>query len=376
VTTETQIQIIALALQANQPILLTSEPGLAKTSIIAAINRRLGWKHKCLVGSQQDNTDYGGIPYRGERGIEMLPYAWARDFSQDVLGDEPASIFFDEMNMAQQSTLAAQMKVINEGMVGDCKLGRNVARIGAMNPASIANVPELLPAMASRFVHLDWNMTPEYWVQATIAGYPDPDVVRLPSNWRNYRPQTLALVASYIQRNSDTYHKRPTDESQWSKAWPNPRTWEMAMTLVAAAMAIGANESLEMALVETAVGPGAAIAFMNYKRELDLPNPKDAMDAAVAGKLDKFKFPKKGDQMYAFLNSVVSYFLNNNTHEYWHAAWDILGAASKEKMDVAAASGTALAKGRKEGYTTPKGARPLFEALHLANKAHVVKPAA
>jgi hypothetical protein len=374
--TEKQIQIVAIALQANVPLLLESDPGLAKTAIIAAINRRLGWKHKALIGSQQDPTDYSGLPYITDKGVEMMAYRWAREFSAEAMGDDPGSIFFDELNMAQPSTLASQFKAIHEGVIGDLKLGRNVARIAAMNPASIANVPELLPALSNRFAHLAWHMSPEYWVQAAISGFADPEVTRLPANWRNYLPQALSLAASYIQRNSENYHQRPTDESQWSKAWPSPRTWEMAMTLIAAGMSIGVGQSMEMALVETCVGPGAAIAFMNYKKELDLPDPKDALDAAVAGKLNAFKFPKKGDQMYAFLNSVVSCFLNNNTHAYWHAAWDILGAAAKEKMDVAASSGKALAKGRQEGYTTPKGARSLFEALHVAGLANVKSQAA
>lgn len=371
--TEQLLQIVSIGVQSNVPFVLESEPGLAKTALIGGIARSLGWKFKSMIGSIHDPTDYSGLPFSSNGVVRYMPFDWVHQFSEETVGEEPGLLFFDEINMAQQSTLAAQMKVIHEGVVGDVRLGPNVARIAAMNPPEIANVPDLLPALANRFAHLKWHMDAEYWVNATLAGYPDPKVTPLPTEWRNNLPQTRALVASFVSKNLDAYHARPKDESQWGKAWPSPRTWDMTATLLAASKSIGAGESIQISLVESCVGAGQAIAFIQYMRELDLTDPKELLDMAINGKIKSFKFPKKGDQMYVLLNSVVSYFLNHNTEQLWHAAWDVMAAATQDatKMDTAAAAGKALAKGRKPGYGTPTGAKSLYQVLALADIAKV-----
>jgi MoxR-like ATPase len=362
--TEQLLILISLAIQANVPVLLIGEPGVAKTAIIAAIAKQLDWPFLAKIGSVHDPTDFNGLPHMTERGVEMLAFRWAREFSEEALGHKRGLIFMDEFNMAQQSVMAAMLRMIHEGYVGDTKLGPGVARIAAMNPPEIANVPNLLPAMANRFAHFKWHLSPEYWVSQTIKGYPAPHVTPIPSNWKAHLPQAQSMVASYIASNTTALLQRPTTEDKWADAWPSPRTWDMATRLLAAAASIGSNDAIEAGLVESTVGAGAALGFMEYRRKLNLPNPEDVLKNPKGT-----KYPQKGDQLYALLNSVVSAVLNNNTEDRWMAAWDVMVYAGKDKIDIASASAKLLAQGRQPGYGTPKVAREFYPILSLAGIA-------
>ena len=366
-STESLILQVAIAVQANTPILLIGEPGVAKTGLVHGIARSLGWPCVEKIASMHDPTDFSGLPHMGKDGVELLAFKWARELSAEKIGNRPAIVFLDELNLAQHSTMAAAFKLIHEGRVGDTQLGPRVARVAAMNPAEISNVPQILPALGNRFCQLNWVMTPEYWINATLAGYPDPQVPRLPEDWENNVPLSSAMVTGFVQANQQQAHARPDNEANWAKPWPSFRTWTMAFRLLAACQAIGVGDGIEAGLVEGCVGSGAAMAFMAYRREMKLPNPEDVLKNPT-----KTKYPKKGDQLYVLLNSVVSAVLNNNTEERWMAAWEVMVEAAKDKMDIATASARALAKGRKPTYGTPKKVAMFYEALNMAGIARNV----
>lgn len=376
-STEMLVNLAGIAIQANVPILITGDPGLAKTDMVNGIGRSLGWPCVTKIASQHDPTDFIGLPWMGEHGfVELKPFKWAHDLSQEVIGDKRALLILDEINMAQQATLNSVMRLIHEGMVGDVKLGSGVTRVAMCNPPEIANVPVMLPSLSNRFFHINpWDMSIEYWVQATIQGYPDPYVTPLPENWREYIPQTRAMIASFVTA-SGKAHDRPKDESKWGNAWASFRTITMSATLLAAAQALNAGDGVETALMEGCVGAGMALEFMEYRRKLNLPHPKDVLANPA-----KTKYPQKGDQLYALLNSVVSYTLANDTAKLWVPCWEVLVKASEIKMDVAAASAKALAAGsidanRQFKWVAPKCAMKFYDVLNMAGIAHQKKTTA
>lgn len=371
-STDMILKIVCIAIQANVPIMIWGEPGEAKTSLLKAIGRVLDWLTIVRIGAYRDAVDFGGQPIMGPEGVDMLPLAWARQFSQERLGDEDALIILDEFNLAPDGVQKAMLSLINEGMVGDTPLGKNVRRIAIANPPEIANAAPLLPPMANRFFHLEWNMDIDFWIRGTLAGYKDPIVTKLPDNWKhNSWSGAAAQVTSFVAHFGRIRDRPQRDEAAAGKAWMSPRTLTKTIELIAAADSIKASEDIKAVLVEGMIGPGAAIEFMTFTKNLNLPHPADVL----ADPKRNAWYERKGDQLYAMLNAVVTYTLTHDTEKLWVPAWEVLVEASKKKMDVATSAGKTLAFGslnEKEEYRwlAPECASVFYTTLNLANVAH------
>ncbi len=140
---ETQVLLLNLAIEANVPVLLIGAPGTAKTSIITAMAHQLGRLIECIIASIHDSTDFSGFPaidtHQDKDGspyrvMSMLPPAWAHRLSERTIGDRRGMLFIDEISTAPPTVQAALLRPICEGVVGDVKLGPNVARLAAANP--------------------------------------------------------------------------------------------------------------------------------------------------------------------------------------------------------------------------------------------------
>jgi hypothetical protein len=350
-STFTQILLLVIAMQANVPVILWGSPGEAKSAIIAQIFQVLGWPFKIILGSNMDPTDIGGWPFDGgDVGVQRKAPSWAVALSKRIIGDKPAGLFFEEVNNSPKAVQNAMMRVVHESVVGDEELGPNVVRIAAANPIEeSAGGWHLDAPFANRFFHIDWTLSVQYWVDALIAGFPPPDVPRLPKTWEAHIPPSNALVAAYLMSNPTAYKDIPKDESKASKAFPTARSWTMAARLLAAGTAMSVDDGVKLRLVTGCVGQGAALGFMRYIKDLDLPKPQEML-----ANPKKIKWPKRGDQMYAALTSLVSYVIHDGKAKTWEKAWDVLEIASGNHKDVAAACARVLAAEKN----TPRGAQP------------------
>ena len=130
----------------------------------------------------------------------------------------------------------------------------------------------------------------------------------------------------------------PESEEQAGKAWPSPRSWDMASRLLAAADAAQAGEDVAAVLLAGSVGNGAGLEFLAWRKALDLPDPE-----WVLANPEKFQLPERGDQAFAVLSAVVTAAVGNLTKDRWLAAWQVLARAAEQgAKDIAAASAKAL----------------------------------
>jgi hypothetical protein len=369
-----QLLLLALAVQANVPVILWGLPGQAKSSLIEAIAKFLAWEIRIITGSNMDPTDIGGWPFDGgaDVGVVRRPPSWAMAFSDKVLGNRRAILLFEELNLAPKAVQAAMMRTIHDREVGDVKLAPGVARVAAANPPEHSAGGWYFDApLANRFFHIDWELQLQYWSEAMIAGFPQPRVPILPEKWEEHIPGARALVASYIMRNASAYNEIPKDESKASHAFPTPRSWTMAATMLATADSLGMEQDVKLRLVQGCVGSGAAIGFINFMKDMNLPKPEDML-----ANPKKVKWPKRGDEMYAALTSLVAYVINLNTPKSWEKAWDVLEVASASHKDIAAACGRALANRIPKGAEPPESADAFYDAFQMAGmiaKGQVVK---
>jgi len=341
------ISALSIALQAGTPVLAWGPPGVGKTAVITALAASLSLPLEVVLASIREPADFSGLPVIREDGVRMEPPAWARRLAREGKG----ILFLDEISTAPPAVQAALLRVVLDRVVGDLELPPGVAVVAAANPPEqAAGGWDLSPPLANRFCHLTWTLDSGAWVDGMIRGWPSPTVSPLPKGWEAGIPSARSLVAAFIRHRPHLLLQLPESEEQAGRAWPSPRSWDMASRLLAAADAAKAGEDVAASLVAGCVGDGPAMEFLSWRRNLDLPDPE-----AVLAAPDSFKVPERGDQAFAVLTAVVTAAVGNLTRDRWLAAWTVLArAADQGAKDIAAAAAKALAQARRHDLPLPQ----------------------
>jgi hypothetical protein len=348
------LEAMGLAVAAEVPVLLWGAPGTGKTSAIRAMAKSMDWPCETVIASIREPSDFAGLPVVSGDQVHMAPPGWARRLASAGRG----ILFLDEISTAPPSVQAALLRVVFERVVGDLGLGDGIVMVAAANPPEqAADGWELSAPLANRFCHLDWTVDPVAVAQGIMSGWPPAAVPRLPEGWEAQLPRARGLVAAFIGVRPGLACDVPTDPARAGRAWPSPRTWEMAARLWAAATAAGASTEVETALVTGAVGEGAGIELLMWHLEMDLPDPED-----VLADPDGFRLPERGDQAYAVLSAVAAAVAARPTVERWQAGWRILGKASERAPDIAAVAAKVLSRCQPAGVAAPPEVR-LFAPL-------------
>lgn len=355
----TSVSALALAIQAGAPVLAWGPPGVGKTATVTAVADTLGLPLEVVLASIREPSDFSGLPVIREDGVSMEAPAWARRLAQAGKG----ILFLDEISTAPPAVQAALLRVVLDRVVGDLPLPPGVAVVAAANPPEqAAGGWDLSAPLANRFCHLTWSLDTQGWVDGMIQGWRSPSVPRLPECWQGFIPASRALVASFIRHRPHLLLQVPASEDQAGKAWPSPRSWDMAARLLAASDAAQAGDDIAASLVAGCVGDGAGLEFLAWRKALDLPDPEE-----ILRNPDKFRVPERGDQAFAVLTAVVSAAVGNLTSDRWLAAWQVLARAAEQgAKDIAAAAAKALAAARKPGLPLPQ--KELKEFIPLLQK--------
>ena len=350
---EATIRAVAIAIQARVPVLLTGNPGAAKTSIVTALFRDLCREHHTAVVALHEPPDFGGLPTRAEASdelpprAEMLPQAWQLRLAR-VTGDGLAGLFLDELTNGAPQVRAAALRGICEGAWGELVIP-NLTIAAAANPPDIAEGGYSLGAqLANRFCHIDWSIDPGWWCEQCLANFPPPRaelVPRLPAAWHAELVRVRATVTGFIYRRPALLNSCPGAAAERSGAWPSERTWTLAMQVWAAAASVGyavdpttRAPTAELAtLVSGLIGGAAATELWQFVRELDLPDPEELLKNPCSLRLSP-----RGDIAYATVQAVVAAVLQNNTNERWHAAFAVIAEVVRQGAEGLAASACML----------------------------------
>jgi MoxR-like ATPase len=362
--TSTQAEALALAVAANLPVLLWGEPGVGKSATLAQLAAGLGTPLETVIASIHEPSDFSGLPIIGEdpahQGVPMAPPDWAVRIARHGRG----LLFFDELSSAPPAVQAALLRVVLERRVGSLQLPGTVRIVAAANPpASAADGWHLSPPLANRFVHLHWTHDPRVVARGLSGTWP---AVSVPTVKPERTPAALArargVIAGFLTARPGLAHHLPVDAQGRGGAWPSPRTWEMALRLLAFgdACQVG-REALGAALVG-AVGDGPGIELLTFTEELDLPDPD-----LVLARPEAFALPERGDRQLAFLTAVVSAIQARTTQARWDAGWVVLAKAVDAGVpDVAARAATDLAALRDPAWPVPPQVDAFIDVLSLS----------
>lgn len=348
------IEALGIAVAARVPVLLWGAPGTGKSSAIRAMADAMSWPCETVIAAIREPSDFAGLPVVTAGEVRMAPPRWARRLAESGRG----LLFLDEISTAPPAVQAALLRVVLERVVGDLDLPAGVVVVAAANPPEeTADGWDLSPPLANRFCHLEWPVDAGLLAEGLAGGWPAPVVQHLPEGWEAELARFRGMVAAFVSVRPGLACSVPAEAARAGRAWPSPRTWEMAARLWAAAHVAGASTEAETALVTGAVGEGAGLELLMWQLEMDLPHPEDLLSDP-----DGFRVPERGDRVHAILSAVAAAVAARPTTERWLAGWRILARAGEQTPDVAAVAAQVLARCQPPGAIPPPEVR-LFAAL-------------
>ncbi|WP_406465306.1 AAA family ATPase [Streptomyces sp. NBC_00111] len=356
-----QLDALALAVTANQPVLLWGEPGIGKSAGMEQLAAGLGLELETVIASVHEPSDFAGLPVVGDdpavTGVPMAPPDWAVRLARSGRG----LLFFDELSSAPPAVQAALLRVVLERRVGSLRLPESVRVVAAANPpSSAADGWHLSPPLANRFLHLRWTHDPRTVARGMAGTWPALGVpVVDPAKVSGAVARARGAVSGFLTARPGLVHHLPADAESRGRAWPSPRTWDMALRLLATGYAAGTGREAVATALTGAVGDGAGIELLSYLDHLDLPDP----DRVLADP-DAFALPERGDRQLAFLIAVVAAVQGEPTRKRWEAGWAVLAKAVDAGVpDVAARAAVDLAAMRKLDWPVPPGIDGFLDLL-------------
>lgn len=364
-STTTTTTALGLAVAARIPVLLWGAPGTGKSSVVQDLATSMGWPCQVVIASIREPSDFAGLPIVVDGGVRFAPPGWATSLADEGHG----VLFLDELSTAAPAVQAALLRVVLERTVGDLELPDDVVVVAAANPPDqAADGWDLSAPLANRFCHLEWNTDATVVAEGFTSGFDLPTVPDFGADKTGIDEDVLARakaeVATFLVLRPGALAVPPTNRSAAGRAWPSPRTWEMAATLLAATRAVDVEPEVTTALICGCVGEGPGIEFLSWRAALDLPDPE-----SVLADPDGFELPHRGDRAYAVLTSVAAAVAANSTVERWAAGWRIMGRAGEQAPDVAAMAARILVRCRPEGAPTPPEAAAFLPLLRDAGLA-------
>ncbi|MGW0827074.1 AAA family ATPase [Streptomyces sp. NPDC002845] len=362
-----QLEALTLAVAADLPVLLWGEPGIGKTAALTQLAASLNLPLTTVIASVHEPTDFSGLPIVGDdptvQGVPMAPPQWAVELVRAGRG----LLFLDELSTATPAVQAALLRVVLERRVGALQLPPGVRIVAAANPrASAADGWELSPPLANRFVHLNWVHDREVVVRGLGGIWPRAE---LPPLVPERLPEAVAYarraVCGFLEARPTLIHRLPNTETRRGGAWPSPRSWEAALTLLAFGTAASASREVMALLVRGAVGDGPGLELLAHLDRMELPDPESLLADPASAKL-----PARGDLRQAALEAVVAAVGARPQRARWEAGWAVLVRALETGVpDLLVAPATALAALRRDDWEVPEAVERLAGVIGLARLA-------
>lgn len=232
------VNAIKHSFQIKQPVMIWGPPGIGKSRIVQDFAKDNNMGLIDIRLSIYDPTDLKGFPVLSEGKANWVSLGELPDVIRD--GSE-GILFLDEFNSAPPATAAAAYRLVLDRKIGTYTLPDGWSIVAAGNRESDKGVTYRMPApLANRLVHLDLEPNYNDWLKWAVQN----DLHYVTRSFIRYMPDRLF------------------DNNNVSKAFPTPRTWEMADRYYKTVQ----DEQLLFDLVAGCVGEGPAYEYTSFAK--------------------------------------------------------------------------------------------------------------
>lgn len=356
---DTTVTVIDAAARAQVPVLLWSDPGTGKSSVVRALAAADGVPVETVIGSQREPVDIAGWPVVTDASVQTLALP---DWAKTLLDAGGGYLLLDELSTCSASVQAAMLTVALERTVGRTRLPDAVRIVAAANPPDRgAGGVDLAPPMANRFLHIDFEPTTQEWLTGMRTAFSTLPASRAVAADQVRAAEEVGTVTAFIEARPGLLHTFPDSDEAAGRAWPSRRSWE-AMSRVLAHLR--RDDTAAIAAVALGlVGDGAGAEYVQWRAAMDLPSVADVLtDPSVVDWAGA-----RPDQLWAVLSGVVAWAAGKGTKAAWTQAWGpLVAAATHGAPDVAGAAARALSVAMPPGATPPASARKFTDLLIAA----------
>ena len=229
----------------HQPVFVWGAPGVGKSQVVAQVAHAKGLNLVDVRAVLLDPVDLRGLPHIDEnRRACWCPPEFLPAEGEGIL-------FLDELNAAPPLVQAACYQLVLDRQLGEYHLPDGWSIVAAGNRETDRAVTHRMPsALANRFVHLNFDVNQEEWLDWAQESEIVPEVIA----FIRFRPQLLHAF----------------DPQKDDKAFPTPRSWEFVSRI----MHKQGKTLPDLELIAGVVGEGAAAEFCGFLRIFNnLPDP-------------------------------------------------------------------------------------------------------
>lgn len=305
------------------PVKVEGGVGIGKTAMLSEIAEAEGFHLEVMTLSLMESVEAQGHPYidtvkeadsTGKVTTrKQMTYAVPDTFRRAAMA-ERSIVYLDEINMTEQRTFAAFMRVVNERMAGGFHLGPNVRFVAACNPIEIAAAAGgiMIPrAMNNRFCHLKGKPpTLAKWGKWLIGGEGEEDLTfktppaeateaRVMKVWPATYRRAAAEVLAYLEARPNQHNVPP--QSEEVEAFATPRTWDMFTRARASSKIFKLDSEDAFSFEAGCIGNAATAEFRTWVRNQDLPSAADFLAGQATFDIDA----RRLDRTQAFMISLA-----------------------------------------------------------------------
>lgn len=283
------------------PVILWGKPGVGKSSYIESLGTETT-KVLTLIASIHDPTDFSGLPVFDEGKVKYAIPEWVEMFDKC----EKGVLFLDELSTAPPSVQAALLRVVLERKVGFHNLPEQVRIVAAANPPDLmVGGWELSPPLRNRFVHLNWDIEASTYINALHEGWAKAKLPEIDKKKHALFVESWKLKIVAFLKLSPEAISSPPDNNPY--AFASPRSWDFVACLLASCELLGftptsnnTSSKVAIELVKGCIGEDIAFPFIEFLRNINLPDPEKVLDRDTV-----FDIKKLNDsEVYIFFGAM------------------------------------------------------------------------